>query len=203
MSVIWVRSPIQRCCPEGRISRQSSLVSDRGPFLQNAAFSRRNSVQLCTPNQKSKRWTYQNGNCRARLAIRRSGSRKNISGTLGIRTLSYRALPLRAARLQSLRRYNVFERSLGGLLKLASQDSNRSLGRFCLYVVHDGRRCPIPSKFPVQPGASFRASQYLGGSDVSPKKCPKSSRITGTCCRNYPLGPRRSYKPADRKVRHN
>lgn len=53
------------------------------------------------------------------------------------------------------RRYNVFERSLGGLLELASQDSNRSLGRFCLYAVHGGRRCPIPAKFPVRPGASF------------------------------------------------
>jgi hypothetical protein len=38
----------------------------------------------------------------------------------------------------NLRHYNVFERSLGGLLKLAPQDSDRSLGRFCLYAVHGG-----------------------------------------------------------------
>jgi hypothetical protein len=82
---------------------------------------------------------------------------KNMSGTLGIRTLSYRALSLRAYDC-SPPRYNLFERSLGGLLKLASQDSNRSLGRFCSYALQDGRRCPIPSKFQAQPGASFGAT---------------------------------------------
>jgi hypothetical protein len=47
------------------------------------------------------------------------------------------------------RLYNVFERSLGGLLKLASQDSNRSLGRFCLYAVHGAKTLPNPFKIPA------------------------------------------------------
>jgi hypothetical protein len=44
-----------------------------------------------------------------------------------------------------------------GVLKLATQDSNRSPGRFCLYAVRGAKRCPIPSKFPLKPGARFRS----------------------------------------------
>jgi hypothetical protein len=121
------------------------------------SFSRR-SVQLWTPNQKSARRKYQNGNCRTRLAIRRLGLQRTCSAPSGFRCCPIEHCPSVPYDCNP-RFYNVFERSLGGLLKLASQDSNRSLGRLCLYAVRGASRCPIPSKLPVSPGASLGASQ--------------------------------------------
>ena len=64
------------------------------------------------------------------------------------------------------RLYNVFERSLGGLLKLASQDSNRSLGRFVCML--------SAAQDAAQSLRNSRCSPELisAGSDVSPKKRP-------------------------------
>jgi hypothetical protein len=66
------------------------------------------------------------------LCDRPSRPAKDMSGILGFGHRPIEHCPSVPCDFNP-RRYNVFERSLGGLLKLASQDSHRSLGRFYLF----------------------------------------------------------------------
>ena len=90
MSFILVRSRIQRCCQKAAYLDNHLLcrivVHSCGMQLLNAQFS-----PIVNTEPKSTRRMCQNGTCRARSVIRRSGPAKNISSALGIRALSYRA----------------------------------------------------------------------------------------------------------------
>jgi hypothetical protein len=135
MSVILVRSPIQRCCPEDCISRRMQL--SRGAIQSNCEHRTRRAHDGRTKTGIAEHdW---------RFAVR--GLQRTYPAPSGFGRCLIEHCPSVPHDCDP-RRYNVFERSLGGLLKLASQDSNRSLGRFLFVCCPRRKTLPNPFKIP-------------------------------------------------------